>query len=391
MLKHKLAAAFAVVALASPAVAWAEDEPLPVQIVDAMNKAFGTHPGFRANHAKGVVVEGSFKASPEAPALSKAKLFDGSTIPATVRFSDSTGVPNLPDGSALANPHGMAIKFLLPNGEEVDMVTNSLKFFPVSNGADFRDLFLAIAASPPDAPKPTKFEQFVAAHPTVAASAATVATPGSFAEEEYHGIDAFVPVNKSGDRQPVRYLIKPERVVHLDPADAAKRAPNFLLDELPERVKRTPVTFHLAVQLAAPSDSTKDPSQPWPDDRKVVDLGTLTIDKTVADSAAAEKPAHRRHRALRRSADRRARCRLSRIVLAPRASSPDEPTCPARSGRPDNRLRESRLGVQTCRLLPDFTSFIRATNCPHGWRRLHFPSNTTNLPPRQTNSAGVKP
>jgi hypothetical protein len=46
----------------------------------------------------------------------------------------------------------MAIKFHLPNGEEFDMVTNSLKFFPVSNGAD---LFLAIAASPPDALKPT--------------------------------------------------------------------------------------------------------------------------------------------------------------------------------------------------------------------------------------------
>jgi hypothetical protein len=57
----------------------------------------------------------------------------------------------------------MAIKFHLPNGEEVDMVTNSLKFFPVSNGADFRDLFLAVAASPPDAPKPTKFERFAAA------------------------------------------------------------------------------------------------------------------------------------------------------------------------------------------------------------------------------------
>jgi catalase len=101
MLRNKLAATLAVVALASPAVAWAEDEPLPVQIVDAMNKAFGTHPGFRANHAKGVVVEGSFKASPEAPALSKAKLFDGSTIPATVRFSDSTGVPNLRTGRRL--------------------------------------------------------------------------------------------------------------------------------------------------------------------------------------------------------------------------------------------------------------------------------------------------
>ena len=213
----------------------AEDQPIAIQIVDAMNKAFGAHPGFRANHAKGVVVEGSFKASAEAPALSKAMLFNGSTIPVTVRFSDSTGIPNLPDGSAPANPHGMAIKYHLPDGSDTDMVINSLKFFPVSNGADFRDLLLALAASPPDAAKPTKFDQFVAAHPTVPAAFATVATPDSFADEEYYGIDAFVFVNKAGERQAVRYQMVPERVVHLDAADAAKRAPNFLMDELPER------------------------------------------------------------------------------------------------------------------------------------------------------------
>ena len=72
-----------------------------------MNKAFGAHPEFRANHAKGVVVEGSFKASPEAPALSKAKLFDGSTIPVTVRFSDSTGDTELA-GRFGASPIRMA-------------------------------------------------------------------------------------------------------------------------------------------------------------------------------------------------------------------------------------------------------------------------------------------
>src|SRR4051794_34249372 len=89
----------------------AEDESIESQVVDALNKAFGAHPGLRANHAKGIVVEGSFRASPGARALSKASLFNGSTIPVTVRFSDSTGIPNLPDGSELANPHGMAIKF----------------------------------------------------------------------------------------------------------------------------------------------------------------------------------------------------------------------------------------------------------------------------------------
>ena len=38
----------------------------------------------------------------------------------------------------------------------------------------------------------------------------------------------------------VRYLIRPERIVHLDPADAVKRRPNFLVDELPQRVEQGP-------------------------------------------------------------------------------------------------------------------------------------------------------
>ncbi len=49
------------------------------------------------------------------------------------------------------------------------------------------------------------------------------------------------------------------------------------------------MTFHVKAQLAAAGDSTKDPTQVWPDDRKVVDLGLLTIDRTVADNADAQK------------------------------------------------------------------------------------------------------
>src|SRR5689334_18985697 len=70
------------------AAAFAEDPPITTEIVDLANKLNGVHPGFRAFHAKGVVVEGSFKAAPEAARLSRAMLFDGHTIPVTVRFSD---------------------------------------------------------------------------------------------------------------------------------------------------------------------------------------------------------------------------------------------------------------------------------------------------------------
>ena len=50
----------------------AQDAALETQIVDAMNKVYGVHPGFRANHTKGVVADGTFRAMPDAARLSKA-------------------------------------------------------------------------------------------------------------------------------------------------------------------------------------------------------------------------------------------------------------------------------------------------------------------------------
>jgi len=289
MTKRSLLAALAVLALTVPAQLHADDVPVETKLVDVMNKVFGQHPGFRANHAKGIVVEGSFTAAPEAATLSKAALFAGQPIPVTVRFSDATGLPDVPDGSPLAIPQGMSIKYRLPDGSETDMVLNALKFFPVSTGEEFLELLTAIADSPPDAPKPTKIEQFVAAHPNVAAASASTATPDSYADQEYYGINAFVFVNAAGARQAVRYQMLPEKTVHLAAADAAALAPDFLAADLTERLKLGPVTFHLKAQLAAPEDDLVDPAKPWPADRKVVELGALTIDKAVADSAEAQK------------------------------------------------------------------------------------------------------
>lgn len=289
MKRTAISVAILVLGLAASGVAVAE-EAIETQIVDAMNKIFGVHPGFRANHAKGIVVEGTFRATSEAATLSKAALFNGNPIPFTARFSDATGVPNIPDGAPNANPHGIAIKFHLPDGSDADIVINALKFFPVSNATDFRDLFLAIIASPKDAPKPTKLDEFVAAHPAVAAASATVKTPDSFAHEDYFGVNAFVFVNKGGAKQAFRYHLVPERSVHLTAEEAAKMAPDFLIEELQGRLKKEPVRFHLKAQLAAPGDPTNDATKAWPEDRKEVDLGVLTIEKVAANSLEAQKP-----------------------------------------------------------------------------------------------------
>ena len=243
MTKRNLVAALVGLGLACPGVVFAQDAPVEEQVVNAMNKVFGVHAGFRANHAKGVVVEGKFKPSAEAAGLSRASLFSGAEIPVTVRFSNSTGVPNLPDGSGDANPHGMAVKFHLADGSDMDIVINSLKFFPVSTAAELRDLFLAIADSGPDAAKPTKLEQFVGSHPSVPAALGTIATPDSFADEAYFGVNAFVLVNKAGEKQAVRWQMLPEKVVHLDKAvadsDAVQKTLLFLPGQLTDGVEQS--------------------------------------------------------------------------------------------------------------------------------------------------------
>ena len=270
------------------AAATADTQPLPTQIVDLANKVDGVHPGYRAFHAKGVVVDGTFKASSEAARLSRATLFNGSTIRVTARFSDGSGMPTVPDGSP-AMPRGIAIKYHLPGGADTDMVTNSFKFFPVGTGEDFRDLLQAIVASPADAPHPSKLEQFFGTHPNAPKAIGSLPIPDSFADEEYHGIDAFIFVNKSGQRQAVRYVIAPEKVVHITPEEAAKLPANYLFDDLAKRLAQKPITFHLKAILAKPGDQTKDASQPWPDDRKLVDLGVLRLTEIVPNSAQVEK------------------------------------------------------------------------------------------------------
>lgn len=274
--------------LSTPAAADDDYASLANQIVDIFYKIYGTHPGFRVNHAKGVVAKGSFVATPAASALSRAALFDSSSIPFTVRFSNDGGFPAIPDG-APGNIKGMAVKFHMPGGAEVDIVMLAIKTFPMATGEEFRDLLMAISESPDGTPKPTRFDEFAASHPTVLAAFGTAGTPDSFAHEEYCGLNAFIFIDKAGRRRAVRYIMTPDELAYLTADEAARQPPDFLIDDLPQRIAKKPVVFHLTAQLAEAGDQTKDPSQPWPNDRQVLDLGVLTLHNALADSREVQK------------------------------------------------------------------------------------------------------
>jgi catalase len=268
-----------------------DSTPLPVAFVETFNKlAGGEHAGYRANHAKGILVTGTFTPAKGAATLSKAPHF-AAAVPVIVRFSDPSGVPNIPDGDPHASPHGIAIRFDLPGGANADMVCLSADRFPVSTPEDFLAMLQAIAASGKDAAKPTPIEKFFGAHPLAAKWATTPRpAPVSFATLAFHGINAFKFTNAAGTTRYGRYDIVPDAGVQsLSEAQAAKADPDYLMKELPERLARGPVAFHIYAQLADAGDAVNDATIAWPAERQRVELGTLRLKAVVADQASAQK------------------------------------------------------------------------------------------------------
>ncbi len=83
----------------------------------------------------------------------------------------------------------------------MDVVTNSLKFFPVATGEEFRDLLVAITKSGPGAAKPTRSSSSWRRIGRPKALA-TARTPSSFGRQVYNGVNAFVLVDAAGKRTP---------------------------------------------------------------------------------------------------------------------------------------------------------------------------------------------
>lgn len=269
----------------------AVQKPLPVALVDALNTlSGGPHKGFRANHAKGILADGFFAPAPSATSVSKAPHF-AKSVPVIVRFSDTTGVPTLPDAYPQASPHGIAIRFKLPDDSKTDIVAISANGFPVATPEDFLALLQAIAKSDEKAPKPTALDGFLGAHPAAAKFVSTPRpAPVSFATIAFFGVNAFKFTNAKGVSHFIRYQIIPDAGEHELSDEQAKIADqNYLMTELPQRIEKAPVVFKLYAQVAEQGDSTVDATQVWPSTRKRVLLGTLNFTHIAEEQINAQR------------------------------------------------------------------------------------------------------
>jgi catalase len=233
--------------------------------------------GFTA-HAHGHITTGTFTPTSEAGELSKAPHFNGE-VPVIVRFSSSTGIPNIPDTDPNANPRGIGIRFVLGNNghKHTDIVAHSANAFPGRTGQDFLDLLSAIGGG--------KAGEYLESHPAAAHFVQLPKPfPVSFATEKFYGLNAFKFVSKDGKGTYVRYYIEPVAGFHvLEDSEVASKSPTYLFDELNERLGKEPIEFKLLAQIAEDGDPTDDITKHWPDERKKVDLGTIKIDKSQSE------------------------------------------------------------------------------------------------------------
>jgi catalase len=258
---------------------------LAQQLLDAIDEASGLHPGFRPAHAKGLMCSGTFTPSPEAVKLTRAPHASRPSTSVTVRYSDGTGLPNIPDNDPRSGPRGMAIRFHLGEHDHTDIIAHSTNGFPVRTGEEFLEFIRSATAFA--AGRPEALGSFLAAHPNAKRFVETPKPiPTSFAREAFFAVTSFKFTNAEGVSRHGRFRIRPEAgTEYLSTEDAAAKSENFLFDEIGQRLAKEPVKVGVFVQMAEPGDDVADASVTWPDSRTEIPFGTINLTARVDDQA----------------------------------------------------------------------------------------------------------
>jgi len=165
---------------------------------------------------------------------------------------------------------------MTPDGQQWRSAMIDAPIFAVSTPQGFYELLTASGSKEPDAMK-----NFIAAHPEFLGFLGWVkGAPWteSYAEEHYNSLNSFLFVDSAGTTHAVRWSLVPAaQPVPITPDELAKRGPDYLEQEITQRVAAGPQRWTMVVTVANPGDPTADPTKAWPSDRRTVEVGTLTV------------------------------------------------------------------------------------------------------------------
>jgi catalase len=261
------------------------------EVLQAFDDLNGPQPGFRPAHAKGILVAGRFTPAAGATSLTRAPHIKRSSTPVTVRFSDASGLPKIPDGDPNASPRGIAVRFHLAEHTHTDIIGHSVDGFPVRTVEEFLELLHAVHASGQSGSSPTPIESFLGGHPSALAFVQTPKPlPVSFLKESFFSVNAHRFINSEGASVYGRYRIRPDgNNEYLDAAAAAKQTPNFLFDDLKARLAESPATMRIVVQVAAKEDVVNDATVHWPKKRPEIEFGAIELLSVLTDNDSGQQ------------------------------------------------------------------------------------------------------
>lgn len=246
----------------------------PAKMLTALVGAKGPALGHRRNHARGICFTGVFDGNGNGAELSSARVFQPGEYPVVGRFNVAGSDPKIPD--PMAQVRGFSARISTPDGQEWRIAAIDAPVFAAPTPQDFY-AFLSASASK----DPAAFKRYSSAHPEILTFIAWVknhARTESWAEDRFNSLDSFVFINASGAKSVVRWSFLPAaKAVTLRPDELAALPPNFLEQDIVDRVAMEPQRWELVVTVANPGDPTADPTKAWPADRRTVDVGTLTV------------------------------------------------------------------------------------------------------------------
>ena len=262
----------------------------PNAFLNQFESTFGKFEGFRRSGAKGICATGEFVGTAEARALSAASAFSGKPVPVVIRFSVGGANPKAPDNAK--SQRNLALQFNLPDGEQWQMGNISAPVFGASSPQQFFGRLASLQADPatkmPDA---AKVKAFADANPEVLLQGryyASQPVPASFGAVKYWGVHAFGFVNASGSKQFGKWIFEPVGGVQgLTDDEAKAKGPNFLFDDLRQRVKDGKVAFDFNLELAQADDKIDSATVPLPEGRRKVNLGLLKVTSVAEDAGGA--------------------------------------------------------------------------------------------------------
>jgi catalase len=252
----------------------------PGKLVAAFAPPSGIALGHRRNHAKGICFTGVFEANGAGSEISHASVLARGQYPVLGRFNLAT--PDAKSADASVRVRGLGIRISTPDGQEWRSAMIDAPVFAVSTPEAFYGLLLASGSKDPNAMK-----AFATTHPEVAAFGdweKNAPWTSSYAEDRFNSLNSFVFVDGSGVERAVRWSLLPAaQPITVSPDELAKRGPDFLEQEISQRVASAPQRWTMVVTVANPDDPTADPSKPWPANRRTIDVGTLTVQHVQAE------------------------------------------------------------------------------------------------------------